>query len=492
MDHSSPFLFAIDLGTSALKAVLYDRAGEVLASASRQYGYDTPEIGWVEADPEAWWQALCEAVAELRRAGADLSGVDCIALTGQMHTAVLLDEHRNPLKPTILWLDRRAVEETKELLDEFKLPPYYLNSTYTLPKLYWLAKHRPDVIKQVRHLLFPKDYLRFRLTGQVMTDLTEAGGAALLDWDTRTWAQERLTYCGIDPGILPPLHEPTDDGGPLLPEIAGELGLNPSARVLVGAGDVLAILTAAPHRANRMTCSIGSSSMVYSPVQEGMQLDASETRIYLYPLLPFHLLGGVSSTTGAALKWAWNTLYAEGSEFNETIEAALAVKPGSNGLIFLPFLSGERSPFWNDDIRGCYYGLSLSHTREHMLHAVMEGVAFSLRYLIEIYHQLGVPIKELALAGGGATTPGWPQIIADVCQLPVAIYTGQNTVTRALYAYACQVLEDESFEQALLRTFQTPVYLSPDAGNAGIYNQQFNQYRKMADFANSTLSEIEK
>ena len=492
MKQRTPFLLAIDLGTSALKAVVYDPAGQVSASAAREYGYDTPEIGWVEADPAAWWQALCDAVEELHQTGVDLSGVQSVALTGQMHTAVLLDENDQPLKPTILWLDRRAVEETKELVDRFKLPPYYLNSTYTLPKLYWLAKHRPEVVRQVKHLLFPKDYLRFRLTGQIMTDLTEAGGAALLDWDTLTWAEERLDYCGLDPRILPPLQQPTDDGGLLRPEIALQLGLNPSASVLVGAGDVLAILTAAPHQQHRLTCSIGSSSMVYSPIPEDQQLPDGENRIYVYPLLPFRLLGGVSSTTGAALKWAWQSLYEEREDFQGVIESALEIEAGSNDLIFLPFLSGERSPFWNDAIRGSFYGLSLAHTKKHMLHAVMEGVAFSLRYLIDIYTELGFTIDELALAGGGATTPGWPQIIANVCQLPVAIYTGQNTVTSALYAYARQLLAQEDFEQALLRTFQSPLHLSPRADLAQTYNRQYKQYRHLAEFANDQLAEPEE
>ena len=405
-----------------------------------------------------------------------------------MHTAVLLDKNFEPLTPTILWLDRRASKETTELQEIFQLPPYHLNSTYTLPKLYWLARHQPNMMQQVRHLLFPKDYLRFRLTGQVMTDYTEAGGAALLDWQTLHWAKERLEYCGIDPKILPPLHAATDNAGLLKPEIAEKFRINRVAQIIVGAGDVLALITAAPPKLNRLTCSMGSSSMIFCPIQKELQIADPKERIYTYPLLPYRLLGGVSSTTGAALKWAWQALYEEEITFQEAIASALEVSPGSDGLFFLPFLSGERSPYWNDDIRGSFYGLTLAHARPHMLRAVMEGVAYSLRYIIDIFTELGSPIHEIALAGGGTATSGWSQTIADICQLPAAIYSGQDTVTRALFAYACQVLENEPFEQALFRTFQEPVYLSPAKEGASIYSRQYERYHALADFANNVLA----
>jgi xylulokinase len=486
---NAPFLFAVDAGTSSLKTVVYDHAGNVLSSANQRYGYSTPEAGWAEADPAAWWQALCAAVPQLHQAGIDLKEIQVVALTGQMHTAVLLDKNLEPLEPTLLWLDRRAARETVELQEKFKLPPYHLNSTYTLPKLFWLERHRPEVIQKTEHLLFPKDYLRFCLTGQIMTDYTEAGGAALLDWQSLQWAEERLEFCGIDPKILPPLHTPADDGGYLLPAIAEQFGLNPNARVLVGAGDVLALITGAPPAMNRLTCSLGSSSMIFCPIQERHKIQDPEDRIYTYPLLPYQLLGGVSSTTGAALHWAWQSLYQQEVSFEEAVSSALEIPAGSGGLFFLPFLSGERSPYWNDNIRGSFYGLTLAHSRPHLLRAVMEGVAYSLRYLVDIFKDLDCPIHEIALAGGGTATEGWPQIISDVCQLPVAIYAGQETVTHALYAYACEVMKNEPFEQALLRTFQPPVQLLHDEQTTHLFDRQYEKYHALADFSNNVLAE---
>ncbi|NPV78321.1 MAG: hypothetical protein HPY59_18350 [Anaerolineae bacterium] len=490
MTNASPFVLAVDAGTSSLKVVLYDVAGNILDSAVGRYGYQSPHPDWAEADPEEWWAAFCAAMDELRRNGWNLKDCRALAVTGQMHTAVLLDEDGKPLPPTILWLDRRAAQETAELQARFNLLPYQLNSTYTLPKLFWLVRNRPEIIAQARHLLWPKDYLRFRLTGRILTDFTEAGGAALLDWERLAWAPERLERIGIDPGILPPLCKPEDDGGPLLPEMARRFGLSVDLKVVVGAGDVLALITGAPPATGRVTCSFGSSSMVFYPLLEGQKVEDPQGRLYVYPLLPYPLLGGVSSTTGAALHWAWQTLYSSEISFDQAATLALETPPGAGGLFFLPFLSGERSPYWSDTLRGSFCGISLTHTREGMLRSVMEGVAFSLRALLEIYRELNIRLDEIALAGGGAVTPGMPQIISDVCQLPVGLYSGQETVTRALYAYACMALgQDADFGAALLRTFGSCESVSPRLELREIYDRLFERYQRLSDFTSRLFAE---
>ncbi len=470
------FLLAFDLGTSALKVVVYGLDGRILASESRSYDHATPQPGWAEADPHDWENALHQCLEALSMNLNLLSEVQVVAFTGQMHTAVLLDADKKPLSPTILWLDRRATAETAELQKTLKLPPYQLNSTYTLPKLYWMAKHLPDVIAQARHLIWPKDYLRFLMTGEIFTDVTEPGGAVLLDWETRGWAKENLAHIGMDPEILPQILQPEDQAGNLLPEIAKKYNINPQAKVIAGAGDVLALISSAPLARGRLNCSLGSSSMIYCPLEPGQVVIDPQDRIYTYPLLHVPMLGGVSSTTGAALQWAWNNLYPD-LPFESAIQEAIQVQPGCDGLIFLPFLSGERSPFWNDELRGSFEGLTLAHTRAHMLRAVMEGVGFSLAYLIGIFRELGVEINQIALAGGGTRTPGWAQMFADISQTPVCVYTGQETVTHALFAYACLAVNDpRSFEQALLDTFEEPNWLQPNPEHEEKYNQVFNRY----------------
>ncbi|MEA4908349.1 MAG: FGGY family carbohydrate kinase [Anaerolineaceae bacterium] len=487
MSNSRPFLLAIDVGTSSLKAVLYNRTGRTLDFAGKRYGYTTPQPGWAEADPNDWWNALVDALEEMRARRAGLEQVEIIALTGQMHTGVLLDEHGEPLSPTILWLDRRAAAETLALQQRLGLPPYQLNSTYTLPKLAWMAKHRPQTLQQTRTLMWPKDYLRYRLTGRIATDYTEAGGASLLDWERRTWAPQRLIDLGIDPGILPPIFTPETDAGPLLPAIAHQLGLNPQARIITGAGDVRALISAAPLAPGRVSCSLGSSSMVFAPLLSGQVLEDPQHRLYTYPLLPYPMLGGVSSTTGAALQWAWQAFCCN-ETFDEAIQGALGTPPGAEGAFFLPFLSGERSPFWSDALRGGFYGLGLAQGRYHLLRAVMEGVAFSLRYLLDVFAELHVDIHEIALSAGGAQTPGWAQMIADVCQKTVLVYSGRETVTHSLYAYACTVAAPgEPFEEALLRTFDRPQQCTPDPQTAGVYQPIYERYVRLSQFVHQAL-----
>ena len=251
------------------------RDGQVLSVASQRYTYTMPQPGWAEADPEAWWQAFAQTMDELGRALPGLDQVQVVAITGQMHTAVLLDAEGRVIPPTILWLDRRATAETAELLARFGMPPYRLNSTYTLPKLYWLARHTPDVLRRAACLLWPKDYLRYRLTGVQLTDYTEAGGAALLDWETLTWAASRLESIGVNPAILPPLRWPQEDAGRLLPQLAARFGLRADVKVIVGAGDVLALIAGAPPSVGQVTCSLGSSSMIFCPLAPGQAVSRS-------------------------------------------------------------------------------------------------------------------------------------------------------------------------------------------------------------------------
>ena len=483
------YILTIDVGTSALKAALYSASGQIVGAAVQRYTYQTPQPGWAEADPRTWWTALSEALSELQADGFDLEAVQVIGLTGQMHTAVLLDEAAQPLAPIMLWLDRRAVAETAELQMGLNLPPQRLNSTYTLPKLLWLARHRPQVLARVRRLLWPKDYLRYRLTGQIATDPTEAAGAALLDWEQGAWAVDRLKLVDLDPAVLPPLRAADAEAGPLLPDVAIGLGLSPATKVIVGAGDVLALIGAAPPQTGRLTCSLGSSAMISCLLPPGQPINDPQQRLYIYPFLPYRLLNGVLSTSGASLTWAWQALYDEGTPLPAILEQAQAIRPGSEGLFFLPYLTGERSPYWNDALRGGFYGLRLTHNRAHMTRAVLEGVAYSLRHLLDIAQELGVSIREIALAGGGATTLAWPQIICDVCQHPMLIYAEQETVTRPLYAY-CKTILDKTvrFEQALAQTFETPQRLTPRSERASIYDQIYQRYRLLADFATEKMN----
>lgn len=472
-----PWILVCDAGTSSLKAVLYGRDGRIIAKKSGFYDFDSPKEGWAEIDPEVWWEKLVEVAGALKNDGAEMEAVRGIALTGQMHSAVLLGDDDAPVAPSILWLDRRAAEETAELQKRLNLPPYKLNSSYTLPKLYWLARHRPDIVGKVGTMLWPKDYLRFRLTGEKVTDYTEGIGAALLDWEKKQWAPERLEMCGIPAGVLPPIM-PQDAVYPILPEMAGKLGLSNECRVLVGCGDIAALLGGAPNRKGRLVYSLGSSSMYFTELEKG-GLEAEG--LYSLELGGCSLFGGVSSTTGASLNWAYEQLWGGEKEigFHDMIDRVLEKKIENEALLFFPFLAGERSPFWSDDIRGGFDGVKLHHTREHLTLAVMEGVAFSIRYILDLMEKCGVEIDELALAGGGAKTRGWPEIIAAVCDKPVAIYNAEETVTTVLYSLMASALTGDDFRGVLASLFPEPGMIRGEPSGVRRYRSLYGRYKRL-------------
>lgn len=496
MSRGRPAVLAADVGTSSLKAVVYDHAGRVLKVAVRRYAYTTPEPGWAEGDPEAWWTAFCDATRELQQGGLGLDQIEAIAFTGQMHSVVLLDAAHRVLPPTILWLDRRAGEETEELQKQLGLPPYQLNSTYSLPKLLWLSRRRPEILARVRTILWPKDFLRLQLSGLVHTDLTECGGAALLDWRTETWALDRLALTGLDASVLPPILPADAIVGTPRPTVAAELGLNPKARIITGVGDVAALIGGAPPRPRRVVCSLGSSSMIFMALAPEQQASDAAGRLYVYPFLPpYRLAGGVSSTTGASLVWIYQQILRGQSPeltFEQVAHTAFELAPGSDGLVFIPYLAGERSPYWSDEIRAGFYGLRLAHDSRHMMRAAMEGIAYSLRHLLDIYGEMGLPIEELTLAGGGAKTPGLAQIIADICGRDAAIYAEDETVTRVLFALCQQAFGRADLASALNSTFGSPGWVKHQPDLWLKYDTGYMTYRHFSEFAAREADRVQR
>jgi xylulokinase len=482
MSAKGTYTLAIDTGTSSLKAVLYDAGGRIRATSTQWYSYHSEQPGWAEGNPAEWWQAFEDALADLGGQGLALDRIEALSFSGQMHSAVLLDEQDTVIAPTILWLDRRADKETEELQAKLELAPYQLNSTYTLPKLLWLHRHRPEVMARTRKMLWPKDYLRFRLTGECCTDLTDAAGGALLDWETNAWAEKWPGLVGLDASALPPIKPATGNGGRIRRQAAQALGLNRDVRVVVGMGDVASLFGAAPPKVGRLTYSMGSSSQMATRLAAGQRAKDPLDRIYIYPFGPYPMVGGVSSTTGSCLVWVCEKL-GQGSNFEKLVAQALEIEPGTGGLCFIPYLAGERSPHWSDEIRAGFYGLQLAHDHRHLVRAVMEGVAYSLRYLLDVYAEMGVPIDEIAMAGGGTTTQGWPQIIADVCQRDVLIYAGQETVTRVLYALCQAHLGRQTFDESLLLTFDKPAIIRNRRELGPVYNRGYQRYRSFARFA---------
>jgi len=489
--HDGLGILGIDVGTSSLKAVAFNGTGEIQALSRVAYTYAIPQSGWAEIDPETWWLALKKALLDLESQDIQLKKLSAVSFTGQMHTGVLLDQENVPISPAILWLDRRAAGETEELRQKLNLPPYQLNSTYTLPKLLWMHRHRPELMEKAKRILWPKDYLRWRFTGEICTDETDAIGSGLYDWEGKCWDPERVKMLGWAPEVLPPIRPSNADGGTVLSSVAEELGLNPNLKVVIGMGDMAALLGGAPLKEGRVVCSLGSSSMIFTRLFDHRNVSAPDHSLYSLRMGSFHLFGGVSSITGAALDWLYEQVYG-GRErhipFESFIHAALDVKPGAEGLVFLPYLAGERSPYWSDQITGGFTGLKISHDMRHLTRAVLEGVAFSLRHILDLFRESGVPVTELALAAGGVRTPGWAQIMADVCQMDVFIYTGQETVTRVLFAACMDYLEQADFEEILTASFDQPRVICCRPELSGVYEENYQKYRQFSRFAAANAS----
>jgi xylulokinase len=470
----APFILVYDVGTSSLKAVVYDEHGDIVTKKSKFYEFAAPRQGWAEIDPQVWWNSLKSVTGELAEE-IELSPLQGIALTGQMHSAVLLGEDDEAVAPSILWLDRRASEETEELQERFGLKPYKLNSSYTLPKLYWLSRYNPEVLQEVRTMLWPKDYLRFMLTGVKVTDYTEGIGSSLIDWEKREWLPERIEACGMTTAVLPEIR-PQEEMYGLRPEVAEELGLPASCKVLVGCGDIAALLGGAPHRPGRLVYSMGSSSMYFTEAQNSPE---EGNGLYTLRLAGYRLFGGVTSTAGASLNWAFEKLW--GGEdvinFHQMVEEVMKADAQDESLLFFPFLAGERSPFWSDKISGSFEGLKLHHDKYHLTRAVMEGVAFSIRYILDLMEELNVEVEEIALCGGGAKTSGWPEIIAAATGKKVVIYNAEETVTTVLYAIMASALRGESFRETLAALFTEPKAVRADDGGER-YRRLYRNYRR--------------
>jgi xylulokinase len=405
-------LVGLDVGTTAVKGLALADDGTILARAEADYPLSTPRPGWAEQDPETWWTATERVLDSLRgEAGAP----DGIGLSGQMHGLVVLDAADRVLRPAILWNDQRTAAECREIeelvgLDELigetgnrALPGF------TAPKLVWLRRHQPEVYARIAHVLLPKDYVRLRLCGERATDVADASGTLLLDVSARRWSERMVEALELDPAWLPRVLESASVSG----ATAG------GVPVAAGAGDqAAAALGAGVDRPGPLSVVLGTSGVVFA-AQEQFTPDA-QARVHAFcHAVPaaWHTMGVMLSAAGS-LRWLRDTA-APGTDFPELIDEAVAWPPGAEGLLFLPYLAGERTPHADADARGAFTGLSLRHDRGALVRAVLEGVAFGLRDSLDLLLELGAQPSVGRVSGGGARSDEWLRIVASVLELPL-------------------------------------------------------------------------
>jgi len=423
----------LDLGTTGVRALLIDGHGAVLGAATAEHPLHSPAPGWMEQDPEDWWRATAQAVrASLERAGLPGEAVAAVAVSGQMHGATLLDATGRVIRPCILWNDQRSVAQCEEITRQVggeRLLAITGNTAlagFTAPKLLWVREHEPDRWARVAQVLLPRDYLNYRLTGILAGEPSDAAGTLLFDVRTRQWSLEIIHALNLDPAFLPPITPSAGFVGGISADSARLLGLREGTPVMGGGADnACAAAGNGVLEPGQVLCSVGTSGTVIAPVSLEVGTPGHNVHLFSHVSPRVNYLMGVVLSAGGALRWFRDTcapeLMGAADPYDVlTVEAALT-PPGAEGLIFLPYLTGERTPHGSAEARGVFFGLSPRHGRGHLARAVIEGVSLALGQSLTLLRDAGVHADVVRLTGGGARSPFWQQILADVFSCPVTL-----------------------------------------------------------------------
>ena len=422
-------ILAHDLGTTGNKASLFDLEGNLLSSAFAGYHTDYPRPGWAEQDPADWWRAVGEStqrmLAESHRKPKDIK---VVSFSGEMMGCLPVDDRGVPLRKAIIWADQRAEAEATFIAQKvgrdrmYQLTGHRVSPNYTAAKLLWVRNHQPDVYARTHKVLQAKDYAVWKLTGKYATDFSDASGTNLFDLPRRCWSDEILQAIQLEPGLMPEAWPSSTVIGTVTREAADQVGLRPGTAVVIGGGDGgCATVGAGVVRPSDAYNYVGSSSWI-SFVSRHPLYDPQQRTFTFAHLDPDYVFPtGTMQCAGGSYDWLERMLRGSGASplHHQLDEAASQVEPGAQGLFFLPYLIGERSPHWNPHARGAFVGLTMAHGRAEMARAVLEGVAFNLRIILDAFRQQAAPIASLRLIGGGARSALWRQILADVFNLPI-------------------------------------------------------------------------
>ena len=421
-------VLGIDVSTTATKAVLIDESGAVVGVGASAYGFSVPRPLWSEQDPELWWDGAVAAIRSvIATTGVPADEVVAIGLTGQMHGAVLLDVAGDVLRPAILWNDQRTATECDAIRDALG-PERLIAITgndaltgFTAPKLVWVRDHEPDVWRRIAHVLLPKDYLRLRLTGEYALDKADGAGTLLFDLAARDWSTEVLDALRIERAWMPPTWEGPEITGVVTAIAAAATGLRAGTPVVAGGGDQSAnAVGVGAVTVGTMALSLGTSGVVFATTDRPLYEPHGRVHAFCHAVPGRWHLMSVMLSAGGSLRWFRDAIV-PGVEFGDLVDAAAAVPAGSGGLLFLPYLSGERSPHPDPLARGAFVGLTLTHDLRHLTRAVLEGVAFGLRDGLDLMIEAGTPVPDqIRASGGGTESPLWRQILADVLGAEIA------------------------------------------------------------------------
>ncbi|MGG3641094.1 xylulokinase [Bacillus gobiensis] len=413
----------IDIGSGGTKAILLDKEGKPVQSAEISYSFDVPQEGWTEHDPEKWWEASVSALRELFKTN-DPSKVEAIGVSGQMHSSVLLDSDHNVIRKAILWNDQRTAQECEDVLTrigEEKFRSLTMNTLFpgfTLPKIMWLKNNEPEHYNRLSTVFMPKDYINFKLTGVIATEVTDASGTGVFDVYHRQWNRTIIDELGLNPEWFPQVFESTDIVGRLKSSVAKATGMKEGIPVVAGAADnAAAAVGNGVYEEGKGLVSVGTSGVVLMPIKnkperEFLLKTNPSLHIFCHSLPNTWYAMGVTLTAGESLKWFRQAFEIE-EDFQHMLNQVKDVEAGSNGLIFTPYLSGERTPHNDSKARGVFYGMNLTHRRKHFMRSVLEGVSYSLKDCHELINHI-IESESFVVTGGAVKSEAWCQILADV------------------------------------------------------------------------------
>jgi xylulokinase len=471
--------------------VLLDDGGRLVAAATADHApFRSPQTGWAEQDPADWWSACRRATHAVLREGGAAGRVTAIGLSGQMHGAVLLDERGDVIRPSIIWCDQRTEDECRWLIDtigarrllELTANPALTN--FTLTKLLWVRAREPRLWDRVRHVLLPKDYVRYRLSGEFATDVSDASGTLLLDVARRQWSRALIDAVGLDPPVLPAVFESPEVCGRVSASGSAATGMAEGTPIVAGAGDQAAgAVGMGITRPGAVSATIGTSGVVFAATDRPAVDRKGRVHTFCHAVPDRWHVMGVTQAAGLSLRWLRDQLAAPGTappSYDDLTAEAGRVPPGADGVLWAPYLMGERTPYCDPSIRGAFIGIAANHGRGHLVRAVMEGVAFSLRDSFAIFDEMRVPVERVRLGGGGARSLLWRQIQADVYGRSVetvAADEGAALGAAILAAVGCGVFPSvDAACETLVHTAQTT---ETNVAVVAQMTERYNAYRRI-------------
>ena len=433
---SEKFILAHDLGTTGNKASLFDEEGKVRASSLSVYATEYPRPNWVEQNPEDWWNAVCSSTKQLlKTAGIHPKQVACITFSGQMMGCVALDKRARPLRNALIWADTRAIPQAEQLIAgvgmerAYRISGHRASASYSAAKIMWVRDHQPEIFAEAHKFVNAKDFIVARLSGIFATDFSDASGTNLYDLDSYDWSAPLLEAAGLDRSKLPDLHESTDVVGEVLASVVDEVGLAAGTPVVIGGGDgCCAAAGAGVVREGSAYNYIGSSSWIAIARKQPIYDPAMRTFTWAHMMRGMYSPCGTMQAAGGSYQWLRDTFCQPEKEAAEKQnispyelmnQLAEQSRPGAHGLLFFPYLLGERSPRWNPDARAVYFGLGMSHTRADIIRATLEGITLNLKVILDAFRQQGAQIEAMRVIGGGANGRTWRQIMANIYGVPI-------------------------------------------------------------------------